>query len=1238
MLSNTRLLLVSISSILFTTSLSAQDYTALQPSPNIGWEFSNINQNNDLYTGKVNISLPIYELQVGKFKLPLSLNYTTGSIAVDQLPSWVGLGWSLRAGGQVTRITRGKPDEMRDTKNVSSTVTVVMGGNATTNTTSASELAEYDFAYTTNYNSLNNSQWNTSGYLQNTLAQMPSTIVSANYIEWFTDYFPYHWITPNPSFSDQYSYDFEPDEYKFEVGSLSGSFYLAFDGTWKCETNQGNFKVEPTIVNLAPKGNRVIARAINSFKLTGPDGTKYYFGSFNAGNLLENIEFWRGPSRLNTGGDDRTFWETAASYYIPATPSVWEITKIETPENETIDFQYKKEGFLVTFSYAPRGHGTPSGFGLTFPGFIEQSLAEPLYLTTITASNGVTIDVNSTLSSQLNSNSRIDNLSIYSSFLPNSEIAAELVNASNKFLKLNSIAVRDQSATRKNFQFDYIENLTERLKLSKFKEVWIDGSNNVFVNKKYQFAYKSGLLPAYGSGKVDHFGYYNNRNPFFESNPQFSDRADLENQYYASREPDHQYSSNEVLEKITYPTGGYTVYEYEPNDYSSEITRWPFGTTAGSVNKTTGGIRISKISDYSALNEKASEKSYVYKSTLTGTLSTGVFSIPRPAYTEVYPNGDYNFDVRSFIPFHRVRSHITYTTVLEKYLDGSYTKFTYNNYDNGANDAIPFYESTSPNPAFNDRQTFTDNQFKRGLLKSKEDYNTSGQMVRKEEMQYQDLFDNYQRYTRNVRLLHNNQNGVGYKSVAYPVYYFPNFLRHEQKDLFLGTGTLSETQDYEYDSHNNLVLNKKLNSQGDEIRTILKYSYDFTSSNPASPYDKLVAKHIENPLIEEKIILVKGGQQFIMGGKIKEYEDFNGLVLPAREYEVKTSEPIPTGSFVTTTSNGSQGSLTKDNRYELVASFNKYDGLGRLREVKQSNEPTTVYLLGYGSKQVVAKIVNTTYDIAKTYVDQNILDNPANDAILRNHLNALRGIPGAFVVTYTYNPLVGMTSITDANNRTQYFEYDNYNRLSLIRDQDQNIIKKFCYNFSGQVEDCPNATNTAAQWRPTGQTRCQLLCPANNAYPSNSGEREEKDVNPASPTSGTMRWVPDLSVSCVSPPFYIQRLDLAYCVTLGGGVVGNYVIPTQDNNPCSATYGQFGQSVIIPNYPPCLTCYPACVSPQYKCISGVCQQGTLVVVKTRQLYKFGPWECEWAYCYPDNTMSSIIQTTQSSTPCTVLCN
>jgi len=53
----------------------------------------------------------------------------------------------------------------------------------------------------------------------------------------------------------------------------------------------------------------------------------------------------------------------------------------------------------------------------------------------------------------------------------------------------------------------------------------------------------------------------------------------------------------------------------------------------------------------------------------------------------------------------------------------------------------------------------------------------------------------------------------------------------------------------------------------------------------------------------------------------------------------------------------------------------------------------------------------------------------------------------AMMNTYTYDPLIGMTSETDENGKTIYYEYDSFGRLQYIKDQDLNIIQEYKYHY-----------------------------------------------------------------------------------------------------------------------------------------------------------------------------------------------
>ena len=63
------------------------------------------------FTGVPDISIPIYTVQEGSLSLPISLSYHASGIKVAEMASWVGAGWSLSAGGIISRTIQGVRDE-----------------------------------------------------------------------------------------------------------------------------------------------------------------------------------------------------------------------------------------------------------------------------------------------------------------------------------------------------------------------------------------------------------------------------------------------------------------------------------------------------------------------------------------------------------------------------------------------------------------------------------------------------------------------------------------------------------------------------------------------------------------------------------------------------------------------------------------------------------------------------------------------------------------------------------------------------------------------------------------------------------------------------------------------------------------------------------------------------------------------------------------------------------------------
>jgi len=84
---------------------------AVMPAPNAGslGKYGDIPVS--LYTGTPSISIPVYTVTEGSLSLPISLDYHSSGIRVAETASWVGIGWSLQAGGVITRTTQGIEDD-----------------------------------------------------------------------------------------------------------------------------------------------------------------------------------------------------------------------------------------------------------------------------------------------------------------------------------------------------------------------------------------------------------------------------------------------------------------------------------------------------------------------------------------------------------------------------------------------------------------------------------------------------------------------------------------------------------------------------------------------------------------------------------------------------------------------------------------------------------------------------------------------------------------------------------------------------------------------------------------------------------------------------------------------------------------------------------------------------------------------------------------------------------------------
>ena len=134
---------------------------------------------------------------------------------------------------------------------------------------------------------------------------------------------------------------------------------------------------------------------------------------------------------------------------------------------------------------------------------------------------------------------------------------------------------------------------------------------------------------------------------------------------------------------------------------------------------------------------------------------------------------------------------------------------------------------------------------------------------------------------------------------------------------------------------------------------------------------------------------------------------------------------------------------------ELKATISNYDSYGNVLEQYKTNDIKEVTLWSYYGNYPVAKIVGSDLTSVSQLLNVNFLSQSSyDDASLRQIFKTLRSqLPNAQIESYTYDPLIGVTSKTDARGINSYYEYDSFGRLKMIRDFDGNVIKSFDYQY-----------------------------------------------------------------------------------------------------------------------------------------------------------------------------------------------
>ena len=235
------------------------------------------------FTGIPDISFDLYTLSEGKLSIPIKISYHGGGIKVDEQDSNLGLGWTLIAGGAISRSVYGLPDEMQ---NRGCTGLLKLSDNN-------KQFRNYIMSKQDGYD---------PGNLTEAQKENIATILNL-----CSDY-------------ESGKVDVANDIFQFNFNNNAGTLIYDIGNTNKAVISS------TSAVEISP--STVLGSYPLEFVMTDEEGTKYYFDIEEKSKHV----FSFGPINLPQ--------QTDSIYYT----SAWLLSKINNIHNDSIIFHYKEFG------------------------------------------------------------------------------------------------------------------------------------------------------------------------------------------------------------------------------------------------------------------------------------------------------------------------------------------------------------------------------------------------------------------------------------------------------------------------------------------------------------------------------------------------------------------------------------------------------------------------------------------------------------------------------------------------------------------------------------------------------------------------------------------------------------------------------------------------------------------------------------------------------------------------------